>query len=76
MATTKKPAAKKAAPAHRTDYKADTRVKFTNRIGDVISARTTGNVKQTPTGPFFEINVGDKKNPVLKWARAKQLKGF
>jgi hypothetical protein len=79
--TTKKPApakkaAKTAAPTHRTDYKADTRVKFTSRTGAVLSARTTGNIVKKQTGPFIEINVGDKKSPVLKMARPAQLKGY
>lgn len=74
MTTTKKPAAK--APAHRADYKADSRVKFTNRLGEVIAARTTGNIVKKQTGAFVEINVGNKKNPVLKMARPAQLKGY
>lgn len=73
MATAKKTPAK---PAHRTDYKADSRVKFTNRLGVVVPARTTGEIVRKQTGPFIEINTGDKKNPVLRWARPAQLKGY
>jgi hypothetical protein len=76
MASTTKKATKPAAPAHRADYKADTRVKFTNRMGAVFNARTTGNIVKKQTGAFVEINVGDKKNPVLKMARPAQLKGY
>lgn len=73
MTTTKKTPAK---PAHRADYKPGSRVKFTNRLGETIAARTTGNVEIKQTGVFIEINVGDKKKPVLKMARPAQLKGY
>lgn len=79
MATTKKAAPAKKAPAkpaHRADYKADSRVKFTSRTGAVHPARTTGKIVRKKTGPFIEVNLGDKKMPILRWARPAQLKGY
>lgn len=76
--TTTKTAAKKAPakPAHRADYKADSRVKFTSRTGSVLPGRTTGKIEHKKTGAFIEVNLGDKKMPILKWARPAQLKGY
>lgn len=60
----------------RTDYKVGTRVKYSSRNGAEVAGRTTGEKKDTPTGPFIEVNIGDKKAPVMKWARPAQLRGY
>lgn len=75
MTTTKKTTAAKKPAAPRSDYKANTRVTYAGRGGEA-TGRTTGEFKDTPTGRFIEVNVGDKKNPLMKWARPAQLRGF
>jgi hypothetical protein len=79
---TKKPAAK--AAVSRTDYKVGTRVKVKRR-DDTESSGYTAQVphikKETcvetkATGSFIYVNIGDKKNPLIKGFRPARVRGY
>lgn len=75
MATSKKTPAKKTVAAKpRSDYKPGARVKIQRKNGE-FKGFVTG-VKQTPTGPFIQVNIGTKQVPIVHEARPKNVKGF
>ena len=79
-AVAKKVAAKKVAAKApvkpKADYKAGARVK-TLAVGNGKEYKGyVTKVYSTPTGPFISVNIGDKKNPVIKDFRPARVKGF
>lgn len=60
----------------KSDYKAGARVK-TLAIGRGKEYKGfVTKVYQTPTGPFISVNIGDKKNPVIKDFRPARVRGY
>lgn len=76
------------APAvkHRVDYKIGTRVKITRRDGSEAKGYTVDDpdrsspsatcVRETPTGHFIVVNIGDKKNPEIVVMRPAKVRGY
>lgn len=71
-----KNAAKKAPAKPKSDYKAGARVKILAIGRGKEYKGFVTKVYQTPTGPFISVNIGDKKNPVIKDFRPARVRGY
>lgn len=76
----KKPAAKKKAPAEfnatrRVDYAKGARVKVLRKNGDTVPGRVHSVVEHA-TGYQIYVNIGTDDRPNIKGYRPVQVKGF
>ena len=56
-------------------FKIKSRVEVTLRNDSKVRGFVTA-TKDTPTGPFYEVTHGDKKNPLTTWARPGRMRAF
>jgi hypothetical protein len=68
---------KKPTTPPKTDYKPGARVKIAkNGAHSKEYKGYVDHVEVKQTGHFVYVNVGDKKNPVIKGFRALRVKGY